>query len=67
MFIGFNRVRRRIFAFHAPCLSAIKSGIIGLLTYLPGLVNDIDLYRRKRKSFGVIPYLVALSFSLYRI
>ena len=67
IFIGLNRARRRIFAFYAPCPSAIKSGIIGLLTYLSSLVDDIGLHRRKRKSFGIISCLVALSFSLYRI
>ena len=67
MFIGFNRARRRIFVFYAPCPSVIKSGIIGLLIYLSGFVDDIDLHRRKKKNFGIIPYLVALSFSLYKI
>ena len=67
MFIGFNKVRRRIFVFHAPCPSAIKNDIIGFLTYLSNLVDDIGLYRRKKKNFGIIPCLVALSFSLYRI
>ena len=67
MFIGFNKARKRIFAFHAPYPSVIKSDIIGFFTYLPGFVDDIDLHRRKRKSFGIIPYLVALSFNPYKI
>ena len=67
MFIGFNKIRKRIFVFYAPYLFVIKSGIIGLLIYLFNFVDDIDLYRRKRKNFDVIPYLIALSFNLYRI
>ena len=67
MFIGFNRVRRRIFVFYAPYPSAIKSDFIGLFIYLFSFVNDIGLYRRETKNFGVISYLIALSFSLYRI
>ena len=67
IFTGFNKVRKRIFAFYAPYPFAIKSGVIGFLIYLLSLVDDIDLYRRKRKSFGIISYLMALSFSLYRI
>ena len=67
MFTGFNKARKRIFVFHAPYLSAIKSGIIGLLVYLPSLVDDIGLHRRKKKSFDVISCLITLSFSLYKI
>ena len=67
MFIGLNKVRKRIFVFYAPCPFVIKSGIIGFLIYLFGLVDDIGLYRRKKKSFGIISYLMTLSFSLYRI
>ena len=67
MFIGFNKVRKRIFVFHAPYPSAIKGGVIGLFIYLSNFVDNIDLYRRKRKSFGVISCLIALSFSLYEI
>ena len=67
IFIGFNRARRRIFAFYAPCPSAIKSGIIGLLVYLSSFVDNIGLYRREKKSFGIISCLIALSFSLYGI
>ena len=67
MFIGFDKARSRIFVFYAPCLSVIKSGVIGFFIYLSSFVDDIGLYRRKRKSFGIVPYLVALSFSLYKI
>ena len=67
MFIGFDKVRRRISAFHASCLFIIKSGVIGLLAYLFSLVDDIGLYRRERRVFGIISYLMALSLSLYGI
>ena len=67
MFIGFNKIRRRIFVFHAPYPFVIKSDIIELFAYLSNLVDDIGLHRRKKKSFDIIPYLIALSFSLYRI
>ena len=67
MFTGFSRVRRRISVFHAPYPFVIKSDIIGFLVYLPSLVDDIDLHRRKRKGFDIIPCLVALSLSLYKI
>ena len=67
MFVGLGRVRRRISAFHAPCPSAIKSGVVGLLVYLSSLVDDIGLYRRERRVFDVISCLVALSLSLYGI
>ena len=67
MFIGFNRVRRRIFVFYAPCPSAIKSDIVGFLIYLSNFVDDIGLHRREEKNFDIISYLITLSFSLYKI
>ena len=67
MFIGFNKIRKRISAFYASYPSAIKSDIIGFFIYLLSFVDDIGLYRRKRKGFGIISCLMALSLSLYRI
>ena len=67
MFTGLNRVRKRISVFYAPCPSAIKSDIIGLFIYLFNFVDDIGLHRREKRVFGIIPYLITLSFSLYRI
>ena len=56
IFVGFNRVRKHISAFYAPYPFAIKNGVVGLLTYLSNLVDDIGLYRRERRVFGIISY-----------
>ena len=67
IYIGFNRVLKRISAFHAPYPFVIKSGIIGFLIYLFSFVDDIGLYRRKKRVFDIISCLIPLSLSLYKI